>query len=438
MRVRLAPLVGGSLLLMATSAQALELTNNDHTTLNFDVSGTAAWLHSQESYDQAGTLDEGSVTWQEGAVKYGISGEHRLARDQRVTGALRWTSTGTWGDGDAAGFSDGGERTTKLEDAFLTWHSGALFPALGNEGLAVSAGRQSVIVGDGFLITSDSLNFGKGIADGALNRGGAYYLAGRSAFDKTAIISLGGEQGWRGDVMWLQSDNPAQAKPELNIGVLEHVNDKGTVGLTYVKVTDLDDEFAFLYPQRDDMETVSLRAQGNAGVENLFLAAEYAWQDQDQGDENAWYAELGWTFSGMPWRPSIHYRFSRFSTGYDPLLYGNGRALGTWFQGEVAANYAGPFNTNSRVHHLAATVTPKENLSLGLLAYDFTTLDRDAGADTSAREYDLYLEWAVNDHLALIPVIGLYQPDRAAADGGTQLGNDDRNLYSQLIVAFSF
>jgi len=171
MRVRLAPLVGGSLLLMATSAQALELTNNDHTTLNFDVSGTAAWLHSQESYDQAGTLDEGSVTWQEGAVKYGISGEHRLARDQRVTGALRWTSTGTWGDGDAAGFSDGGERTTKLEDAFLTWHSGALFPALGNDGLAVSAGRQSVIVGDGFLITSDSLNFGKGIADGALNRG---------------------------------------------------------------------------------------------------------------------------------------------------------------------------------------------------------------------------------------------------------------------------
>ena len=121
------------------------------------------------------------------------------------------------------------------------------------------------------------------------------------------------------------------------------MTDNGTLGVTYLDVLSTDDDYAFLYPDRENVKVYSVRGQGNAGVENLFLSGEYALQRNGSSeDENAWYLEAGWTFSDAPWTPSVSYRFSRFSDQYDPLFYGNGRALGTWFQGEVAANYAGP------------------------------------------------------------------------------------------------
>ena len=247
-----------------------------------------------------------------------------------------------------------------------------------------------------------------------------------------------GDSGWRGDAMWIESDNPAQVEASMKVGNLEHVGENGTLGLSYIKVDDVEEDLAFLYPQRDGQETWSLRYQGSAGVENLFLSGEYAWQDQDQGNEDAWYVEAGWTFADAPWQPSVNYRYSRFSEGFDPMFYGNGRTLGTWFQGEVAANYAGPFNTNAKVHNVAVHAAPRENLAVGLLAYDFTTLDKGAGGNLDAREFDLFLEWGVTPNLAIIPLVGLYQPDASAAEGGTQLGNDDGNLYTQLILAFGF
>ncbi|MEO1902931.1 MAG: hypothetical protein ABGX87_14315 [Alcanivorax sp.] len=430
-------LLACSLTALGAHGQALELVANDQTRLDLTLEGVGGVFHSQENYATAGSKSEGSSSWQEGYLKYGLALEQQLGGGQ-LFGAVNALSSGTWDDGDAAGFSDGSERETDVEDAYLGWRSGDLFPALGENGLAFSAGRQAIKIGDGFLISGDALNFGNGIAGGDLNRGGAYYLAARQAFDKTAVLSLGGDSGWRGDAMWIESDNPAQAEAAMKVGNLEHVGDAGTFGLTYIKVDDVEEDFAFLYPQRDGEETWSLRYQGDAGVDNLFLSGEYAWQDQDQGDEDAWYLEAGWTFADAPWQPSVHYRYSRFSEGFDPLFYGNGRSLGTWFQGEVAANYAGPFNTNTKVHNIALGATPRENLSIGLLAYDFATLDQDAGVNLDAREFDLYAEWGVTANLAIIPLIGLYQPDASAADGGTQLGGDDDNLYTQLIVAFGF
>jgi hypothetical protein len=50
----------------------------------------------------------------------------------------------------------------------------------------------------------------------------------------------------------------------------------------------------------------------------------------------------------------------------------------------------------------------------------------------------LYAEWHVNDHLTIMPLLGLYSPDKSAAQGGTQLGNTDNNLYSQVVFATTF
>ncbi|MCO7642838.1 alginate export family protein [Pseudomonas sp. S 311-6] len=436
-----------SVLWLATAsvAGAYELYGDERAQLNFDGEAVFGAFHSRESYAQSGTRKEGSSGWREGYLKYGFSGDYQISADKGkglVYGKLNAVSSATFGDGDAAGWTTGKERRTHVEDAYLGWRSGQLFPALGANGLDISFGRQQVVVGDGFLIAGDALSFGQEISGGALNRGGAYYLGGRKAFSGTAVVRLGGDQGWRGDLMWIKSDNPAHAKPEMAVAVLEHVAQTGTVGATFIKVLDTDKDFDFAYPGRKGLKTYSLRAQGNAGVENLFLASQYAYQDKRSGSENAWYLEGGWTFSEFSWKPSVNYRYSRFSGSFDPLFYGNGRggALGTWFQGEVAANYAGPFNTNTRVQHAAIKAQPTDTVGLGVLLYDFKTIDSGVGAfrNLNAREMDVYVDWAINPNFYVMSLLGVYKPATDLAGGGSQIGNSKTNVYGQFIFAATF
>ncbi|WP_223461984.1 hypothetical protein [Pseudomonas sp. GL-RE-19] len=420
-------------------ASALELYSTDAANLKADIDGGIGVYHSQQNYAQSGTLKKGGTDWQEAYLKYGLSG-WLLAGDhkEQAYGALNWVSSATFGQGDAAGWTNGTERTTKIEDAYLGWKSGESFPGLGDNGIDVSFGRQNIVIGDGFLIGGDALNIGKGVLDGGLNRGGAYYITPRKAFDQTAVLKIGGTEGLRGDLMWLKSDNPAQAKAESIVGTLEHVSEKGTVGFTYMDIVDTDDEFDFI--KRDGTKTYSVRAQGNAGHPNLFLSGEYAWQDRPEGDESAWYLEAGWKFSETYGSPSVNYRYSRYSEGYDALFFGNIRALGTWFQGEVASNYAGPFNTNTRVHQVALSFTPVESLSFGVLLYNFDTLSKSAGAfsNLDGNEVDLYATWQANEHLSVVPVLGIYKPDASDVDGGSQIGTDRRNIYSQILFLTKF
>ena len=430
----LAALIAGS-----TQASAYELYADEDTHLNANLEATFGFFNSQQNYSNSGSKSEGSSTWREGYIKYGISGDQGLAGAGTAYGAFSLLSSATWGDGDATGFSNGSERTTKIEDAYAGWRSGELFEALGKDGVDVSFGRQNIAVGDGFLIYGDGTNLGKGLADGEFNRGGSTYLGARKNLDKTAGLRLGGQEGWRSDLMWLKSDNRGQAKTEMYVATLEHVAEPGTVGLTYINTIDVDEKYASpTQLERDGMKTYSLRAAGNAGVENLFLSGEYAKQDKPHtATEDAWYLEAGWTFADVAWSPSVSYRYSRFSEGYDPLFYGFSRAFGTWFQGEVAGSYAGPFSTNTRVQHLSLKVSPLENLTISALYFDFDTIDRSLG-NPSGQEIDILAEWGVTENLMIIPLIGLYQPEKSAAQGGTQLGNDDLNLYTQLVFATSF
>ncbi|MBA1245564.1 alginate export family protein [Pseudomonas japonica] len=423
----------------AAEANAYELYSSDEGALNADAELAVGIFHSRKSYGQSNTTTGGSKDWQESYAKYGFSGWASTGKEsQRAYGALNWLSSVTFGQGDAAGWTDGTERTTKIEDAYLGWKSGDSLSALGKDGLDISFGRQNVIIGDGFLIAGDALNIGKSFLGGSVNRGGAYYLTGRKAFDETAVLKIGGAQDLRGDLMWLKSDNPAQGKAETIAGTLENVTALGTVGLTYLKVVDTDPAFDFL--DRAGTRTVSLRGQGNLGNPNLLLSGEYAKQHRNARDERAWYLESGWKFSEVPWRPTVSYRFSLFSEGYDPLFYGNVRAIGTWFQGEVASNYSGPFSTNTRIHQLGLTLTPADSVTLGVLAYRFETLSKTAGVfeNQDGNELDVYAMWQMNEHLSAIPLIGIYKPEKDIDNGGSQLDDSRTNVYAQLLFQAKF
>ncbi len=409
---------------VAMPVHAYNLHSSDAGEVNLDVEAIFGAFSSSETYNTIGNPTGQSRDWQEAYIKAGFSGFRNLENGSQAYGGINLLTGGTWGDGDAAGFTTGDERETDLEDAFIGWK---------NDNLDISFGRQNITLGDGFLINGDSLNFGKGLGD-ELDRGGAYWLAARKAFDKTVMVRVGGDEGLRSDIFYIESDNKAQAETELAGINVEHVGEQGTFGLMYLSGLDVNETYGNSH--RDGQDTLSLRYQGNAGVENLFLSAEFV--NQDQGDNtrkdgDAWYVEAGWTFADVAWTPSVNYRYSTFDEGFDPLFFGFNRGYGTWFQGEVAANYAGPFNSDADVHHLAIKAAPSETLAVGALYFDFSNTN--AGADTNdGQELNIYAEWVVNDHLIISPLVGFFTPDSASS---TQ-GSDDTNTYFQVLAIVPF
>ena len=427
--------MGLALLIGESSVQAFELYADDDTRLSGNFLAVYGMFNSRKNYD--GT--PGGSTWREGFIKYGVSLEQRLGGLGSVYGTANLVSSGTWGDGDASGVTTGSERTSKFDEAFAGWRSGELFPVLGTDGVDLSFGRQVIMLGDGFIINDDGTNLGKGVADGEFNRGGAYYLAARHAFDQTALLRLGGKEGVHGSLMWIQSDNRAQANTEMAAGTLEYSAAPGTLGLTYIHGIRVDERYANeLQKQRAGMNLYSLRGAGNAGIENAHFAAEYAWQDTRIGAQNACYSEAGYTFASLPWSPDLTYRYTRYSKNWDAMFSGFNRGFGTWVQGEVAGNYAGPFNTNAVIQHVALKVKPAQAVTLGALFFDYQTVSTHGMPNLNGRELDLYAEWAVNEHLIVTPLLGLYKPERDQHNAGNQVGGNGTNVYSQLTVAVPF
>lgn len=419
--------LGSAIALASGSASAVNLISENGQELNFDLEVIAGYFSSQESYGNPNS----EPSWTEAYAKYGFSGSQQLDNGHTVFGGINALSTGAWGDGEASGTTTGNERQTRLEDLFVGYRG---------DNFEISAGRQVLTIGDGFILNDDALNFGEAI-DKDLNRGGAYWLAGRKAFDKTLMVKLGGDEGLRSDLFWFESDNKAQGSPQMAGLNVEYVTDTGTFGALYLKGLDSDPSGiaggAFDNLQRDGQETFSVRYQGNAGVENLFLSTELASQKSGDGspDGNAWYAEAGWTFADAMWSPSVTYRYSSFDKHYDQLFTGFNRGYGTWFQGEVWANYAaaGPGSTGVDIHHLGVKAAPSETLTVGALYFNFD--DTSGRSDrTGGQEVNLYAEWVAYDHLIISPLVGFFTPD----DSNGPQGNDNTNTYFQVLAIVPF
>lgn len=423
--------------MVAGIAQAAEIYNKEGKTVEFNVEGMAGVFSTDENY----TGTPGDKDWQEAYLKGDLVGRSTMENGASVYGGLGVIGLGTWGDGDAGGLTNGSERELKIENAFIGWQSsGGLFD--------LSIGRQQFMLGDGFIIAGDAISLGD-ISGVDVDRGGAYYLAGQKSFDKTAILKIDPEGPVRGDLFWLQSDNPYHQNTELAGMNLELVDDvKGTLGLSYMSVLDVDQNTGLsAWNQRDGMDVVSLRGQGSMGVENLFLSFEYV--DESGGDTatkidaNAWYVEAGWTFADVAWSPTLNYRHAEFSgddssttksEAFDPLFFGFTRGFGTWFQGEVASNYAGPANSGNSVDRLELTLQPRDDLSVGLQYWDFGKEDN--ANDHSGTEVDLYALWSITDNWIFSPMVGYYNPDGSNVIANQ--GNDNSNLYLQGVLMYFY
>lgn len=389
---------------------------------------TYGMFYSDKSYNNP-DADEQNY-WHEVYAKYGLVGEY-LLKDSTLYGSLMGLSSATCGDGDAAGFSNGKERKTSLEQWTVGWKNSKAEDVT----LDVSIGRQNVLIGDGFIVAGDALNVGKGIADGELNRGGGYYLAARRSFDFTTVINFQLAEGLNTHWYYLESGNKAQYQLKLWATDWQYTAGKSDFGVTYLQVTDLDDPLH--ESVREDLTDVAVRAKIKI-TEQLGLNGEFVYQEQKHDNENAWYVAANYSFDQLKYQPTVGYRFSSFSENYDPLFYGNTAAgFGTWFQGEVAGNYAGPFNSNARIHQVSLQASVQENLDLGVLAYQFDTIKKDQ-ENLDGHEIDAFAVWSPNKNINVIPLVGLYKPKKGINHLGSQVSDNKTNSYAQLILQYVY
>ncbi|OKO32423.1 hypothetical protein [Acinetobacter baumannii] len=267
--------LSGILMAACKTHADIELYKTDDTQISANIIATIGTFYSKKNYIP--NAENESYSWQEGYLQYGLNAEQKIGEFGSVYGKANLVSAGTWGDGDAAGFTDGSERATKIEDAFVGWKSGDLIPWLGHNGLDISFGRQNICFGDGFLICADAPNVGHSPLLGeAFNRkgGGTYYLAGHRNFKDTVVVKLGNQEGLHGSLSTFKSNNAIQAYSKFYAATLDYTDTKkGTLGFTYLHNESIDQAFAkqvsSILSDREGMNVYSLRGLGSLGIENL-------------------------------------------------------------------------------------------------------------------------------------------------------------------------
>lgn len=335
----------------------------------------------------------------------------------------------TRGGSDAAGLTHGDPERVSLETAFVGWKSADLFPTLGKDAITLSAGKQSFMIDNGFLV-------GDGHAD--QGKDAAAWIGPRTSFSNTLIAQLN-----TGKVHADLFDLTAKANTDyfdyherlrLRGANLEWRDTLGTLGATYLHTLDADNS------ARDGLDVYDVRAKGTpfTALPQVSLAGEYVWEKGGESSKSAhgWYAQASYAFTDVPWTPTLTYRRTQYSDDYDPLVYGYGGEYGTWYQGEIVGEYM-LFNSNVNIDMLKLAVTPRQDLSIGLMGYKFQ-LDKKPEGITSrdfATEIDLYANWTITPALSVSAVYGLATP----GDGAKQIyGDNNRSNLFETLVTWTF
>ena len=100
----------------------------------------------------------GDAEWQEAYLKPVLRAGYEVDRLGRLYAGVAGVATATIGDGDAGGFTDGGDDDIGLEQAYIGWSSAELIgDTETRDVLDISYGRQEFKIGDGFLIYDGDL-----------------------------------------------------------------------------------------------------------------------------------------------------------------------------------------------------------------------------------------------------------------------------------------
>jgi hypothetical protein len=167
-------------------------------------------------------------------------------------------------------------------------------------------------------------------------------------------------------------------------------------------------------------------------------------QQSDQIEADGGFIKVSYAFDAA-WSPVLSYRRAVFS-GDDPatakderfreIAYGY-TDYGSWYQGEISGAY--PLgNGNTRSHLVRLELAPNDALAFNVLYYRFA-FDAVAGtgltSDDWGDELDLIVDWAWDDRLSFVGVLGVLAPGRAAEQ---LTGGDDDWVLGALYASFTW
>ena len=438
------------------AARAIDLLEQEDLSLSLDLEAAAGGFVTNNTNFGAGRIDlqsgavSGDAQWGEGYVKPALSLDYDTSAAGALYGGVSGVGAITVGDGDAGGFTDGGDKKASLEALFAGWRSGSLVAeALGEDALDLSAGRQDFQVGDGFLIWDGNLDTAGD---------GAYWLGPRTAFNFAGLAQIAtGALG--GQLFYLRADGDQGHTEPIGLNLDYALDDlglgeDGTLGAMYLHVVDVDPDFEAELP-RDGMQVATLRLNGlrMPGLEDLGVHAQYAHEFGDgqnvDFDAQAFYVEPFYEFSSLPWTPTLAYRFAYFSgdpdpddderEDFDPLFYDYSRGWGTWIQGEITGQYL-LFNSNQINHMVHLSAYPTEAIGIGAIYFHFDLDEKNyfgtpVGERDFADEINVYVDWQATEQVFVSALYGIALPGDAAEE---VFGDDQPYQLFQIYTVVTF
>ncbi len=359
-------------------------------------------------------------------------------------GQLSAAGAYTYGDGDPGGFTSDGDGQFDIEGATVGWRSASPETASTGPVFDLSIGRQELNIGDGFLIDDGNFDFGDD---------GGVWLVPRQAFQRTALARVD-YRAAHADLFFLESDPDHDETAIAGVNLEYRVSQRGHLGLLYFHVVDSD--APNLFGARHGMNVLSARINDVQlpGWSQLALWGEYTRQSGNGRngtfEASAWYGEAIYTFSALPWTPSLSYRYGYFSgdsafgdttrRDFDGFFYGfDKRVWGTWFQGEVTGGWL-LFNNNQRNHLLKLSAIPHESLAVGIIGGTFHLAESNylgipVTDDHFGDELNIYADWLVNERVAITAGYGVLFP----GDGAIEAFGDDTDFHIlEFAVYFTF
>jgi hypothetical protein len=422
-----------------TEARFPVIHEDERSKLTFIISAGAGvysdsnpWFGQAELFNEfspvAGKLPGDDTSWTEAYVELGLGGVTRVAEsDFYVYGAASGLFSMSRGQDI---YTDDDRNKLHPDKGYV----GLLYAdqATGNTA-QFSLGRQTYTLNNGFLISMISGNSNAG-------ERGATYLGPRNTTDFSALLN--GEVGrFRYAMFYIDPDELEDLESNtkfagVNIGY--GFTDTLSIDASYITIPNSDSTYRTPGGEalaREDTTTWGLHVLYRPTTpDHLWLEGEAYRQSNDGYDMEAYayYGSVGYIRKGLPWSPSLSYRYASFS-GDDPdteeferfdSLMVNG--LGNWLQGVSFGKVYR--NANLNTHRIQANVSPRAGMNLSFAWHKLRADElNNLGANPALSqlvsrdlgdEYTATLRWGIDRNLFLQLVASHALPGKALKEIG--------------------